>query len=74
MRQGIKSLEADTEVKRSEHDDIARKLLLRKALPVRVTVHLEKAMNDYPVNAPVFTLDEADRVQAQREAKRKAKK
>jgi hypothetical protein len=39
-----------------------------------VTVHLENAINDYPVNAPAFTLDEADRVQAEREAKRKARK
>lgn len=74
MRQGIKSLEADTEASFSEHGDIARRLFLRKASPVRVTVYLDKAMNDYPVNTPAFTLDEADRVQAEREAKRKAKK
>jgi len=74
MRQGIKSLEANTKVKRSEYGDIARRLLLQKESPVRVTVHLEKAMNDYPVNAPAFTLDEADRVQAEREAKRKMQK
>ena len=74
VRQGIKSFEADTEIKPSEHGDIARKIYVSKASPVQVTIHLDKAINDYPVNTPAFTLDEADRVQAEREAKRKAGK
>ncbi len=74
MRQGIKSIETSAEIKPSKHGAIARRVLLQKALPVVVKIHLDRAVNDYPVNPPAFTLDEADRVQAQREAKRKAKK
>ncbi len=36
VRQGIKSLEADTETKPSEHGDIARKINVSKGSPVQV--------------------------------------
>lgn len=74
LRQGIKSLEANAEVVPSEHGAIARRIYLRKVWPVHLTASLKKAVNDYPVNSPSFTLDEANRVQAEREAKRKAEK
>ncbi|TWT78877.1 hypothetical protein CA13_02740 [Planctomycetes bacterium CA13] len=59
LRQGIKSIEADTEVTTSQQGHIARKVFLQKGRSVRLKVVLDNSVNDYPINTPAFTAEDA---------------
>lgn len=72
LRQGIKSLDTDGMVKPSDDGRIARQVYLQKRQPVRLAIALDKAVNDYPVNTPAFTVEDAAEYHAQRVAKKKA--
>jgi hypothetical protein len=71
-RQGIRTIETDTEVKPSEHGRIARKILLQRGKPVMVAITLDRAINDYPANTPAFTLADAENHHSDRVAKKRA--
>ncbi|VGO18873.1 glycosyl hydrolase family 95 catalytic domain-containing protein [Pontiella sulfatireligans] len=73
LRQGIKELKTNAETESSEHGSIARKVFLKKGTPVRLHILMEKKVNTYPVNAPVFTVDLAIEQHAERMEKRKKK-
>lgn len=73
-RQGIASIEADTEVKSSEHEGIARQLLLKAGTPVRLKIILDQATNELPVNEPAWTWQEADLIHIERTAKQNEKR
>jgi len=72
LRQGIKSIKADTEIEPSEHNSIAREVLLKKGRPVQVTITLDRTINSYPVNTPALTAEDAAEYHAKRIAKKKA--
>jgi len=72
-RQGIASITADAQLKASEHRSIARELHLKKGQPVTVSITLDKAINDYPVNTPALTWEDALRMHNERVARKKAK-
>lgn len=70
-RQGIESISTDAELKPSGFGDIARRIHLRKEPPVQIVLTLEKAVNDYPVNTPALTWEEARRQHRERMAAKK---
>ncbi|WOO40607.1 glycosyl hydrolase family 95 catalytic domain-containing protein [Rubellicoccus peritrichatus] len=69
VRQGIEEIESSAKMRSSEHGDFAREVYLKKGEPVKLTVSLEAATNDFPVNEPSFTLEQAEQIHAERLAK-----
>jgi len=70
LRQGIRNIEANTEVLESMYGEIGRRVFFKKGQEVHLQIEMKKAVNDFPVNEPALTLDDADRQMAEKRQKK----